>query len=268
MPTALDPRIAADLGPTWTGQAAALTGKMVAMDETVLASGLAFNEPVAGSGHFRIATPTDTSWVGTVYYDGTGLTPPIAWLPSDPIEPVSNVDTEGIAAAVWAVLISTLTASGTIGQFILNKLGLISAETVIVPGITLPPAKEFCLLRGDVSILSFNCVNTTGTAYDLSGANLLMLVKNDEGDADNLAVITKPSGDITITDAVAGQCTVTLVGADTTGLQTGTYWWGIKDLVQDKTVTRGTIVLQVEPVKAISGSSEYQVYRPYPAQHT
>lgn len=162
----------------------------------------------------------------------------------------ANALTGGITAAeVWDALTSGLTTPATIGYFILQKLGLISAETVIVPGITLPASKEFCLLRGDAYTLSFNCVNTGGTAYDLTGSDLLFLAKNYEGDADVEAVITKTPD---ITDAAAGQCSVPLTGDDTTGLQTGTYWWGIKDLNADKTVTRGTIELQAEPVKAIS----------------
>lgn len=93
MATALDPRIAADLGPTWTGQSAAFTGKLVGMDGTVLVSDATFDEPDTGSGSFRCTTPTDTSWVGTFYYDGTGLSPPIPRLPSDPIGPAVQVDT-------------------------------------------------------------------------------------------------------------------------------------------------------------------------------
>jgi hypothetical protein len=69
----------------------------------------------------------------------------------------------------------------------------------------------------------------------------LFILKVDESDPDSEAKIVKKTANlagggneqIEITDAVNGEMKVYIVPADTTGLDSGTYYWGIRIKTSD-----------------------------------
>lgn len=112
MATALDPRIYAALGPTYSGQANQLSAQLIAPDGTVLQAGLTFVEAFTGTGLYRVSTPTDSSVAATAYYTWTG-TPAIPWLAPDVLTP------RGVAATLdlaQSIPVSPAPTVGTVGE--------------------------------------------------------------------------------------------------------------------------------------------------------
>jgi hypothetical protein len=72
---------------------------------------------------------------------------------------------------------------------------------------------------GDALKIDVVTKNSDGTAEDISGASIDWYLKESDGDDDANAILTKStSGDITITDAAAGQFTIKINTAETAGL--------------------------------------------------
>jgi hypothetical protein len=73
------------------------------------------------------------------------------------------------------------------------------------------------IVRGDTRVFE-NVAILDGDPFDLSGYTLYMSVKKNLNDAANFFQLSSPASGIVITDALNGEFTVTIPGANTSGL--------------------------------------------------
>jgi hypothetical protein len=111
---------------------------------------------------------------------------------------------------------------------------------------------------GDSIVLRLT-ITRNGAAVDLTGATLWFTAKEDWDDLDADAVFQKKTGGlgIAVTDALAGEATVTIPGSDTASLdnEVQTLECDVQLLEVDGTLTtvaRGQLVLQPQITRATS----------------
>lgn len=104
---------------------------------------------------------------------------------------------------------------------------------------------SFPMHRGDDRDLTFTVVDEAAAAVDITGATLTWVLANQDPKITGSpaprgsALVTKTVGSgITITDAVAGEGTVSILPADTTGLKApASYYYELQVVLSGKTTT-------------------------------
>ena len=167
-----------------------------------------------------ITIQTDTATIGEIEalvddigVAGAGLTaiPTIANV--DTVASTTTIGATGlsaIAAAVWNALTSGLTAVGSVGAYLLAKLGLITSGTTMnVVSTVTSGVLNLSLVAGETRQIAVTLTDSDGVAIDLTDAAI-------EYEAGFVTPLTKSLGSgITVTDAAAGQFTIDLEQADT-----------------------------------------------------
>lgn len=104
------------------------------------------------------------------------------------------------------------------------------------------------LTRGDTGNWQFTCVDADGVALDLTGAECLFAIRDDE----YTQVVEKSIGDGLVDDG-DGLLSLTVLPADTEELLPKTYHWGLKVTYDPEvifTVDEGLFILKPSAVAA------------------